>query len=161
MNNNGTFSLLIFALPLLLLGWLFFTQNKRMKQMRNFSSSLDIGDEVVTSSGIYGTVKHLDDSTAWLEIAEGTTVRFDRRAVAMKQSDTRPPRRRPARPPTVQDDATDRPTTPRVDPGHLAERSVRFRGTQLHQEVGETEPAGAPRHHHRPRWPRRRPDEVR
>src|SRR4051812_26715620 len=87
MNNNGTFSLLIFALPLLLLGWLFFTQNKRMKQMRNFSSALSVGDRVVTSSGLYGTVKHLDDSSAWLEIAEGTTVRFDRRAVAMKQSD--------------------------------------------------------------------------
>jgi len=88
MNNNGTFSLLIFALPLLLLGWLFFTQTKRMKQMRNFSSSLDVGDRIVTSSGIYGVVTHLDDSTAWLEIAEGTTIRVDRRAIAMKQSDT-------------------------------------------------------------------------
>ena len=87
MNNNGAFSLLIFALPLLLLGWLFFTQNKRMKQMREFSSSLNVGDHVVTSSGVYGTIKHLDDTTAWLEIAEGTTVRFDRRAVAMKQAD--------------------------------------------------------------------------
>ena len=88
MNNNGALSLLIFALPLLLLGWLFWNQNKRMKQMRNFSSSLSIGDEVVTSSGIYGVVTHLDDSTAWLEIAEGTTIRVDRRAIAMKQSDT-------------------------------------------------------------------------
>ncbi|MGO4598680.1 preprotein translocase subunit YajC [Terrabacter sp. 2RAF25] len=87
MNNTGAFSLLIFALPLLLLGWLFFTQNKRMKQMREFSSSLNVGDHVVTSSGVYGTVKHLDESTAWLEIAEGTTVRFDRRAIAMKQAD--------------------------------------------------------------------------
>src|SRR6476619_2232589 len=91
MNNNGALSLLMFALPLLLLGWLFFTQNKRMKQMREFSSSLDVGDQVVTSSGIFGTVKHLDDSSAWLEIAEGTTVRFDRRAVAMKQADTSAP----------------------------------------------------------------------
>ncbi len=88
MNNNGALSLLIFALPLLLLGWLFFSQNKRMKQMREFSSSLDVGDEVVTSSGIFGTVKHLDDSSAWLEIAEGTTIRVDRRAIAMKQTDT-------------------------------------------------------------------------
>src|SRR5829696_5852333 len=87
MSNNGAFSLLIFALPLLLLGWLFFSQNKRMKQMRDFSSALGVGDRVVTSSGIYGTVRHLDDSSAWLEIAEGTTVRFDRRAVAMKQAD--------------------------------------------------------------------------
>jgi preprotein translocase subunit YajC len=88
MNNNGALSLLIFALPLLLLGWLFFSQNKRMKQMRDFSSALNVGDAVVTSSGIFGTIKHLDDSSAWLEIAEGTTVRFDRRAIAMKQADT-------------------------------------------------------------------------
>ena len=88
MNTNGGFSLLIFALPLLLLGWLFFTQNKRMKQMRDFSSSLNVGDRIVTSSGIYGTVKHLDEASAWLEIAEGTTIRVDRRAIAMKQTDT-------------------------------------------------------------------------
>lgn len=87
MNTNGTFSLLIFALPLLLLGWLFFTQNKRMRQMREFSSALNVGDQVVTSSGVYGTIKHLDDSSAWLEVSEGTTIRFDRRAVAMKQTD--------------------------------------------------------------------------
>jgi len=88
MNNNGSFSLLIFALPLLLLGWLFYTQNKRMKQARNFSSALGVGDRVITSSGIFGTIKHLDDTSAWLEVAEGTTIRIDRRALAMKQSDT-------------------------------------------------------------------------
>lgn len=91
MSTNGTFSLLIFALPLLLLGWLFYTQNKRMKQMRDFSSSLNVGDPIVTSSGIYGTVKHLDDASAWLEIAEGTTIRVDRRAIAMKQTDPTAP----------------------------------------------------------------------
>jgi preprotein translocase subunit YajC len=88
MNNNGAFSLLIFALPLLLLGWLFFSQNKRMKQARDFSSALGVGDRVITSSGIFGTVKHLDDTSAWLEVAEGTTIRIDRRAIAMKQADT-------------------------------------------------------------------------
>ncbi len=88
MNSNGSFSLLIFLLPLLLIGWLFWTQNKRMKQMRQFSSALSVGDEVVTSSGIFGTVRRLDDSTAWLEIAEGVTIRVDRRAVAMKQDAT-------------------------------------------------------------------------
>jgi preprotein translocase subunit YajC len=88
MNSNGSFSLLIFLLPLLLIGWLFWTQNKRMKQMRQFSSSLSVGDEVVTSSGIFGTVRRLDDSSAWLEVAEGVTIRVDRRAVAMKQDAT-------------------------------------------------------------------------
>ncbi len=87
MNNNGGFSLLIFALPLLLLGWLFWNQNKRMKHMRNFSSALNVGDQVITSSGIFGTIKHLDDASGWLEIADGVTIRVDRRAIAMKQSD--------------------------------------------------------------------------
>ncbi|HET7802290.1 MAG TPA: preprotein translocase subunit YajC [Humibacillus xanthopallidus] len=87
MSNNGSFSLLIFALPLLLLGWLFWTQNKRMKQMRNFSSALNVGDQVITSSGIFGTIKHLDDASGWLEIADGVTIRVDRRAIAMKQTD--------------------------------------------------------------------------
>ncbi len=100
MNNNGGFSLLIFALPLLLLGWLFWTQNKRMKQMRKFSSALNVGDQVITSSGIFGTIKHLDDTSGWLEIADGVTIRVDRRAIALKQGDaavagagsaTRPP----------------------------------------------------------------------
>lgn len=87
MNSNGASYLLIFALPLLLLGWLFYTQNKRMKQVREFSSALNIGDQVVTSSGLFGTIKHLDDATAWLEVAEGLTLRFDRRAIAMKQTE--------------------------------------------------------------------------
>ena len=32
-------------------------------------------------------MKRLDESSAWLEIAEGKTIRFDRRALAMKQVD--------------------------------------------------------------------------
>lgn len=78
MNSNGSFSLLIFLLPLLLIGWLFWTQNKRMKQMRQFSSSISVGDEVITSSGIFGTVRRLDDSSA-------ISSHVDRRAIAMKQ----------------------------------------------------------------------------
>lgn len=87
MNNNGAFSLLIFALPLLLLGWLFYTQSKRQKQMRSFSSALGVGDQVITSSGIYGTIRRLDDASGWIEIADGVTIRVDRRAIAMKQAD--------------------------------------------------------------------------
>jgi preprotein translocase subunit YajC len=91
-NANGTSSLLILALPLLLLGWMFWSANRRTRQMRQFNSSLDVGDHVVTSSGIFGTIRHLDDSSAHLEVADGMILRFDRRAVAMKQSDVTAPR---------------------------------------------------------------------
>jgi preprotein translocase subunit YajC len=88
-NGNGS-SLFILALPLLLLAWMFWSANRRQKQMRQFSSSLNVGDQVVTSSGIFGTIRHLDDVSAHLEVAEGMIMRFDRRAVAMKQTDVTP-----------------------------------------------------------------------
>ncbi len=89
-TGNGTSSLVILALPLLLLAWMFWSANRRQRQMRQFSSSLNVGDQVVTSSGIFGTIRHLDDVSAHLEVAEGMIMRFDRRAVAMKQADMKP-----------------------------------------------------------------------
>ncbi|MEO7752771.1 MAG: preprotein translocase subunit YajC [Terracoccus sp.] len=86
--SSGYGGLLILGLPLLLLGWLFFTNSRRTKAMRAFSSSLAVGDKVVTSSGLFGTVRHLDDTSAWLEVSEGVTLRFDRRAVSMKQAES-------------------------------------------------------------------------
>ncbi len=86
--SSGYGGLLILGLPLLLLGWLFFTNSRRTKQMRAFSGSLSVGDKVVTSSGVFGTVRHLDETSAWLEVSDGVTIRFDRRAVSMKQADT-------------------------------------------------------------------------
>lgn len=106
MNNNGGFSLLVFALPLLLLGWLFYTQNKRTKQMRSFSSALSVGDQVITSSGIYGTIRHLDDASGWIEVADGVTIRVDRRALAMKQTDDVAAQRGPGRPDADSDGPT-------------------------------------------------------
>ena len=39
--------------------------------------ALDVKDEVVTTSGIYGTIRHLDDVNAHIEVAEGMIPRFD------------------------------------------------------------------------------------
>lgn len=77
----------ILILPLLLLGWLFLTSSRRQKQMKAFAASLDVGDKIVTSSGLFGTIRHLDDSSGWIEVADGVTVRVDRRALSMKQTD--------------------------------------------------------------------------
>lgn len=83
----GAMNLLILLLPLLLIGWMFLTQRNRTKQMRSFSDSLAVGDQVVTSSGLFGTIAHLDDSSVHLRVADGVIVRFARQAVTMKQSD--------------------------------------------------------------------------
>jgi len=45
---------------------------------------LAVGDEVCTTSGLYGRVTALDASSATLEISPGVNVRYDRRAIGIK-----------------------------------------------------------------------------
>jgi len=44
-------------------------------------STLEVGDEVVLTSGVYGTVRGLDEVVAEVEIADGVTIRVARGAV--------------------------------------------------------------------------------
>lgn len=86
MNSGADFgSLLVLALPLLLLAFLMFTQRRRARQVQEFQASLVVGDAVVMTSGVYGTIVTLDDSTATLEVAPGVQLKVDRRAIGMKQ----------------------------------------------------------------------------
>lgn len=86
MNSGAGFgNLLVLALPLLLLAFLMFTQRKRSREMQAFQSGLVVGDGVVMTSGLYGTIITLDDTVATLEVAPGVQVKVDRRAIGMKQ----------------------------------------------------------------------------
>jgi preprotein translocase subunit YajC len=74
--------LLIFALPVLLLLFMFSSQRKRQRTFTDLQSALQPGQEVVTTSGLFATIVSIDDAVAVLEISPGQTVRWDRRAIA-------------------------------------------------------------------------------
>lgn len=52
-------------------------QRKRQKEIENFRRGLQVGQEVVTSGGIYGKVKEINDGIVVLEIAHNVNVRVD------------------------------------------------------------------------------------
>ncbi|NMM22212.1 MAG: preprotein translocase subunit YajC [Phycicoccus sp.] len=81
-TSNGTSTLLIFALPVLLIGYMFITQRRRQKAVMSMQADLAVGDEVTTTSGFLGRITALDDGIATLEISPGVKVRLDRRAIA-------------------------------------------------------------------------------
>lgn len=56
-------------------------QQKRQKEINNFRNSLQIGQDVVTSGGIYGKVKSIDGNIVSVEVAHGVVVRFDKSAI--------------------------------------------------------------------------------
>ena len=81
-SSSGSGTLLIFALPVLLIGFMFITQRRRQKEIQRLQSTLGVGDEVTTTSGLLGRITALDDTIATLEVSPGVRVRFDRRAIA-------------------------------------------------------------------------------
>jgi len=80
-------SALLFLLPLILLWVLFIRpQQRRMRQTQAMVATLDVGDEILTSGGIYGTVTDAEGGTLWVEVAPDVVIRMLRGAVAQKVS---------------------------------------------------------------------------
>ena len=61
-------------------------QRKRQKETRNLQTSLQEGDEIITSSGIYGWISSVEDNYFWVEIAKDTEVRVSKSAVVNRVS---------------------------------------------------------------------------
>jgi preprotein translocase subunit YajC len=101
---------LLFPLAIVALMYFFLLrpQQKRMREQQALVSSTEVGDEVMTSSGIYGIVTELEDDTFLIEIAEGIEMRMARGAVAKiltKGAGTGPP-------------ATEKPKPSEADDAH-------------------------------------------
>jgi preprotein translocase subunit YajC len=47
-------------------------------------NSLQIGDEVITIGGMFGTIRRMDEDEVTLEVSPGTTIRMVKSAVARK-----------------------------------------------------------------------------
>lgn len=75
--------------PLVLMGGLFYfllirPQKRRSTMQNRLLESLEVGDEIMTAGGIFGTVKDMDEDSVTVEIAPGTDVRMVKRAIAQK-----------------------------------------------------------------------------
>jgi preprotein translocase subunit YajC len=75
--------------PLALMGVVFYfllirPQRNRQRQQQSLLQALEVGDEVMTAGGIFGTLTEIDEETdtVVVEIAPGTEVRMLRRGIA-------------------------------------------------------------------------------
>ncbi len=57
-------------------------QQRRQREVTALQNSIEVGQRVMMSSGIYGTVRSVTDDTARLEIAPGTEIEIARAAIA-------------------------------------------------------------------------------
>ena len=82
---------LLFLVPLGLIFYfmLIRPQNQRRRAQMEMQSLIDVGDEIVTTAGIYGTITEIDDDygIVSLEVAPGTEIRIARAAIATRLMD--------------------------------------------------------------------------
>ena len=79
----------LFSSPILMLVlmfvimWFFMIrpQRKQQKAIEAFRNSLSAGQQVVTSGGVYGTVKEFNNNIVVLEIAPSVKIKIDKSSV--------------------------------------------------------------------------------
>jgi preprotein translocase subunit YajC len=54
---------------------------RRQKKLQEFLDALKVGDRVVTTGGIYGTVTKVDGTTVQLQIADKVRIELSRNAI--------------------------------------------------------------------------------
>jgi preprotein translocase subunit YajC len=78
-------------------------QKRRQSKQQQLLEELNVGDEVLTAGGIYGTIAALDENEVTVEIAPQTQVRVARRAIAGVTRDEEPEDEEPEEPEDPED----------------------------------------------------------
>jgi preprotein translocase subunit YajC len=83
---------LIVLVALVALMWLLLIRPQRRRQLQQaqMQDALEPGTEILTAGGIHGTVQSIEDEIVHVEIAPGTVIRLDRRAVAAVAQEPEP-----------------------------------------------------------------------
>jgi preprotein translocase subunit YajC len=83
-------SLIGLALPLLMIVGFYFLlirpQRNRQRAQQAVLAALEVGDEVMTTGGIFGTIVEIDDEegVVTVEIAPGTRIRMMRQGISQR-----------------------------------------------------------------------------
>jgi preprotein translocase subunit YajC len=75
---------ILLLIPLAMYFLMIRPQRKRMRDLQSLQKSLSIGDEVITTSGVYGFITGEDGDKFWLEIDDDVQIRIARAAVQGK-----------------------------------------------------------------------------
>lgn len=59
-------------------------QQRRLRAMQSLQSSLQLGDDIITSAGFLGTIRRFDGEVVTIELSPGVEARVNRRAISGK-----------------------------------------------------------------------------
>jgi preprotein translocase subunit YajC len=57
-------------------------QQKKLREQQELMASLEVGDDVMTTGGIYGEITLIDGEVLLVQVADGVELRISRAAIA-------------------------------------------------------------------------------
>jgi preprotein translocase subunit YajC len=87
--NQSPIPSFIFLLLIIVVFYFFMIrpQMKRQKELKTYRESLQRGDKIITTGGIYGKVTDVKETTVTVEISDKVLVKIDKSAVLKDTSD--------------------------------------------------------------------------
>ena len=84
MPQSGMTQILFMYVPIVLIFYFLIIrpQQQQQKKTKQMQENLKKNDEVITTSGIHGTVAIVKEKTVVLRVDEGCRIEFDRESVA-------------------------------------------------------------------------------
>ena len=79
--------ILFVALGAMMYFLVFRPQQRQMREHKNLLSSLEVGDVVVTSGGIYGAIAEIEERVLWLEVAPEVELKVTKDSIAARIPD--------------------------------------------------------------------------
>ena len=64
-------------------------QKRRQRATASLQSTIEVGDEIVTTSGVYGFVTAFEGDIAWVEIDDNVQIRIARQSIQRKVDTTK------------------------------------------------------------------------
>jgi preprotein translocase subunit YajC len=88
-QGGSPLTFVIFLLPLALLFFLMRSQKRKLQAQQQLQQQAEVGDEILTTSGIYGTIVESDDDegTVIVEIAPATRIKMVRAGISRRIAD--------------------------------------------------------------------------
>ena len=88
-TGGGQWSGILMMVAIIAIFYLFMIrpQQKKQKEIKKMREAMKVGDKIVTSGGIYGKIKDVNDSTFTIEIAENVRIKVDKASVFATAND--------------------------------------------------------------------------
>ena len=87
-QQSGLTQILFMYVPIILIFYFLIIrpQRQQQKKIKEMLANLKKNDEVITTSGIHGTVVIIKEKTVVLRVDEGCRIEFDRESIAVVKS---------------------------------------------------------------------------